>query len=78
MEKNEIVDPTYMTHPRAPDNVLKMIFYGRKKATCGSSCGCRKTGLFCASARTDCCLSCLPPYDEDGLIIDEEEEELCV
>ena len=67
-----------MTQPPAPDNVLKMIYCGCKKG-CGSSCGCRKTGLFCTSACTECsgtsCLNYLPPDDEDDLIIDEEEEE---
>lgn len=59
----------------APEQLLKMIFCNCKKG-CGSTCGCRRVGLFCNSACINCngdtCQNRFPVMDQEE---DEEEDE---
>lgn len=61
--ESELLQPITMTQPPAPENLLKMIFCSCKTG-CGPACGCRKSGLHCSPACSQCkgnsCLNATP------------------
>ena len=62
--------------PPAPEKLLNTIICNCKKG-CSTKCGCRRVGLSCSPACTNCqCQSCSNvqsiPIDEDSCDIDEE------
>lgn len=73
------LEPILMKQSPAPDNLLKMLFCNCKKG-CGNACGCRKSGLYCTSACSQCngdsCFNASPVLkiseveesDENGII----------
>ncbi|CAH1101594.1 unnamed protein product [Psylliodes chrysocephalus] len=55
-----------------PEKLLNTIFCNGKK-DCSAKCGCRRLGLSCSPACTNCQgQSCLNVMDEDSFVIDEE------
>ena len=70
------LEPIQTILPPAPDKLLNTIFCNCKKG-CGAKCGCRRVGLLCSAACSNCQgQSCsnvqLNPRDEDSCDIDEE------
>ena len=70
------MEPIQTTLPPAPKKLLNTIFCNCKKGCC-TRCGCRRVGLLCSPACTNCQgHSCSNvqwnPTDEDSCDIDEE------
>lgn len=66
---NDLLEPIKMQSLPAPDELLKMIFCNCKKG-CGSSCGCRRLGLYCNATCGTCsgdnCQNCsINTYEEE-------------
>lgn len=67
--------PNKMKDSPAPEELLKIIFCNCKKG-CGSTCGCRKLGLYCNQTCSTCSGdSCqhFPPVEQEEMALDEEE-----
>lgn len=47
------LEPIMMKQSPAPDNLQKILFCNCKKG-CGTACGCRKSGLYCTAACSQC------------------------
>ena len=67
------MEPIQTILPLAPDKLLNTFFCNCKKG-CGAKCGCRRGGLLCSAACSNCQGSNiqLNPLDEDSYDIDEE------
>lgn len=50
---DNILEPIQTLLPPAPENLLNSIFCNCKKG-CSAKCGCRKVGLLCSQACTNC------------------------
>lgn len=69
------LEPVQTLLPPAPEKLLNTIFCNCKKG-CSAKCGCKKVGLFCSLACTNCqgrsCSNVESPTIEDSFDINEE------
>lgn len=69
------LEPIQTLLPPAPEKLLNTIFCNCKKG-CSAKCGCKKVGLFCSLACTNCqgrsCSNVESPTAEDSFDTDEQ------
>lgn len=69
------LEPIHTLLPPAPEKLLNTIFCNCKKG-CNAKCGCKKVGLFCSLACTNCqgqsCSNVESILDEDNYDISDE------
>lgn len=68
--KRNVLKPIPMTNAVAPSSLLEVMFCSCTTTGCATVCGCRRAGLYCTAACTNCavndCTNCKPMLAEDA------------